>query len=484
MSSSTDFQGLFDAAPISLWLEDYSELKQLFETWRAEGVEDLQAHLRADPSRVTECTRRFRVLQVNQQTLQQFGAETQQELIDGLDRVFRNDMQQGTVRELQMLWDGVLDFSNQSVNYTLSGQRLDILIHVRVLPGHESRWDRVMVSLQDISASVRDLRQLSFSERYARSLFELSPVSLWVEDFAGVKELMDAVRASGIQDFRTFLDVHPDFVGRCMAKIRVLDVNQHTLAMFAARDKEELISRQDDVFRGEMRASFAEQLMDLWNGKLHQVREVVNYALDGELINIHMQFAIMPGHEAAWDRVLVSLVDITARRKAEAYLEYLGTHDSLTRLRNRAYYNEELNRMTRRGVWPMSIVAMDLNGLKHVNDSQGHAAGDALLRRVGEVLTKAGEELPGICMARTGGDEFVALIPGADERAAQHLMSRIDSIMELNNQFYPGQKLSLSMGYATCKAPAEVESAIHRADQQMFRNKKDHYAESGIDRRQ
>lgn len=483
MSSSTDFQGLFDAAPISLWLEDHSQLKQLFEAWRAEGVEDLQAHLRADPARWSECRRCVRVLQVNQQTLQQFGAETQQELIDALDRVFSKDIEHGMAREFQMLWDGVLDFSNQSVNYTLSGQRLDILIHVRVLPGHEARWDRVMVSLQDITAPARDLRQLRLSERNARSLFELSPVSLWVEDFSAVKEQMDAVRASGVQDFRTFLDVHPDFVGRCMSKIRVLDVNQHTLAMFAARDKEELISRQDDVFRGEMRASFAEQLMDLWHGKLHQVREVVNYALDGELINIHMQFAIMPGHEAAWDRVLVSLVDITARRKAEAYLEYLGTHDSLTRLRNRAYYNEELNRMTRRGTWPLSILAMDLNGLKHVNDSQGHAAGDALLRRVGEVLTKAGEELPGICMARTGGDEFVALIPGADERAAQHLMSRIENIMELNNQFYPGQKLSLSMGYATCKAPADVEAAIHRADQLMFLNKKDYYAESGLDRR-
>lgn len=483
MSASTDFQGLFDAAPISLWLEDYSQLKQLFDRWRAQGVKDLQAYLRADPARVEECTRCYQVLQVNQQTLKQFGASSQQELIDRLDQVFRNDMQQGTVRELQMLWDGVLDFSNESVNYTLSGERLDILIHVRVLPGHEGQWDRVMVSLQDITAPTRDLQQLRFSERYARSLFELSPVSLWVEDFSGVKELMDAVRASGIRDFRTFLDVHNEFVERCMSKIHVLDVNEHTLAMFAARDKAELISRQEEVFRGEMRASFAEQLVDLWNGKLHQVREVVNYALNGELINIHMQFAIMPGHEASWNRVLVSLVDITARRKAEAYLEYLGTHDSLTRLRNRAYYSEELNRMTRRGAWPLSILVMDLNGLKHVNDMQGHAAGDELLRRVGEVLTKAGEEFPGICMARTGGDEFVALIPGADERTAQHLTSRIESVMELNNQFYPGQKLSLSIGYATCKAPAEVESAIHRADQQMFRNKKRHYEESGVDRR-
>ena len=110
--------------------------------------------------------------------------------------------------------------------------------------------------------------------------------------------------------------------------------------------------------------------------------------------------------------VLVSLVDITARKKAEAYLEYLGKHDALTRLRNRAFYVEELNRISRKGPWPLSIVAMDLNGLKAVNDAQGHAAGDALLRRAGEVLAKAAGDQQPLCMARIGGDEFVALMPG------------------------------------------------------------------------
>ena len=52
------------------------------------------------------------------------------------------------------------------------------------------------------------------SEQYARSLFDHSPVSLWVEDFSGVKELMDDVRRSGIRDFRVFMSVHSDFVTR------------------------------------------------------------------------------------------------------------------------------------------------------------------------------------------------------------------------------------------------------------------------------
>ena len=185
------------------------------------------------------------------------------------------------------------------------------------------------------------------------------------------------------------MSVHPDFVTRCMEQIQVLDVNQHTLDMFGASPQDDLLSKLDEVFRDEMHDSFADQLLDLWNGKTVQIREVVNYALSGELINIHMQFAVMPGHEANWDLVLVSLVDITARKKAEAYLEYLGKHDALTRLRNRAYYVEELNRISRKGPWPLSVVAMDLNGLKTVNDNQGHAAGDAMLRRAGEVLAKA-----------------------------------------------------------------------------------------------
>ncbi|MFX5611463.1 histidine kinase, partial [Acinetobacter baumannii] len=77
------------------------------------------------------------------------------------------------------------------------------------------------------------------------------PVSLWVEDFSAVKVLIDEVRAAGITDFRTFLNVHPDFVARCMQEIRVIDVNQQTLLMFSAPSKAVLYSRLGDVFRDD-----------------------------------------------------------------------------------------------------------------------------------------------------------------------------------------------------------------------------------------
>ena len=473
---------MFELAPVSLWLEDYSALKLLFDGWRADGVTDIRAHLAADPERVRQCSASLKVLKVNQRTLDLFAADTQQTLEVNLDKVFRDDMHDAVTHELAQLWSGQIEFSNQTVNYALDGRRLDVKIRARILPGYEDSWSRVLVSLEDTTAEITGTRQLRRSEQYARDLFEHSPVSLWVEDFSAVKNLLDGARAQGIDDFKTFITVHPEFVSRCLQEIRVIDVNQQTLRMFGAGSKEMLLNNLGRVFRGEMHESFAEQLLDLWEGKTFQQREVVNYALSGEAVHIHMQFSVLADHLADWGLVLLSLVDITARKKAEAYLEYLGKHDVLTQLRNRAFYAEELNRITRKGPWPLSVIAIDMNGLKAVNDEQGHAAGDSMLRRVGEVLAKA-VDLPA-CAARIGGDEFSVLLPGTDERGAHTVQERIVSILELNNQFYPGQTISLAMGVASCSSGESVEATIHRADQAMYAEKIRYYQGKNLDRRQ
>ena len=327
--TSAEFEQMFELAPVSLWLEDYSALKVLFAQWRAEGVTDLLAHVAGQPQRLQQCTAAIKVLRVNRRTLELFAASSQQELVSRLSEVFRDDMHDQVALELNHLWCGQYFFSNQTVNYALDGRRLDVQISLQVLHGHEERWDQVLVSLEDTTRRTQAVAQLALSEQHARNLFEYSPVSLWVEDFGAVKRLLDEVREQGIEAFPTFIKVHPEFVDRCMEEIRVVDVNQQTLKMFGAESKSALLGQLGMVFRDEMHDSFAEQLRDLWNGKLVQHREVVNYSLAGDLINIHMQFSVLDGHRDTWDLVLVSLVDITARKKAENYLEYLGKHDVL-----------------------------------------------------------------------------------------------------------------------------------------------------------
>ncbi len=475
-----DYQTLFQLAPVSLWLEDFSAVRAHFERLRTEGVTDLRAYLRANPDEVAHCSSLIRVIAVNRRTLDLFRAADLADLVANLDTVFRDDMFDQHVEELCQLWDGGNRFASQTVNYTLDGERLDIRLEATVMPGHAATWDRVLLSIEDITARMRTERELRRSEQYALGLFEHSPVSLWVEDFSAVKMLLDEVRAAGITDFRTFLNVHPDFVSRCMQEIRVLDVNQQTLQMFGAESKEILLSRLGDVFRDDMRIHFAEQLVDLWHERLWQQREVINYALDGRSVDVFMQWSVFPGREQDWDQVLVSLTDITARKKAEAYVEFLGKHDVLTKLYNRAYYEDELARLGRKGPWPVSVIAVDLNGLKIVNDQFGHGDGDALLRRTGEVLKKAvGDQ---VCVARIGGDEFMVLLPGRDERGAVTVVEQIEKVVELNNQFYPGTALSLSIGHATCPQGDRLSDTVKVADSRMYDAKRAHY-EARDDRR-
>ncbi|WP_118180232.1 sensor domain-containing diguanylate cyclase [Paraburkholderia phosphatilytica] len=474
-TTARDDSEMFDLAPVSLWLEDFSGVQDLFDGWRADGVTDLRAHFAADPSRVAQCSSRIRVIKVNRWTLHLFEAASLDALTSNLASVFRDDMLKTHIEELCQLWEGRSRFVSRTVNYTLGGRRLDVLLRGNVLPGHEARLDRVLVSVEDVTELEGAHRRVTMAEEYSRGLFEHSPVSLWVEDFSSVKQLIDEARSQGISDFRTFTDVHPEFVERCMQEIHVLDVNRHTLDMFAAPDKATLLSRLADVFRDDMRPHFREQLIDLWDGKLFQQREVLNYSLEGTELHVHLQFAVFPGHERKWDLVLVSLTDITARKKAEAYLEFLGKHDVLTKLRNRSFFVDELNRLERKGPFPVTVVIADLNGLKKVNDQLGHAAGDALLRRAGEVLSKA-VEAP-VQAARIGGDEFAVLMPGADERSGAAMIDTIRQLVELNNQFYPGSTLSFSMGVAICQRGERIEAAVRRADLLMYEEKRAYYAD-------
>jgi len=475
------YADMFELAPVSLWLEDFSALKLLFERWRTQGVSHLRAHLRERPQRIAECSSCLKLLRVNQRTLSLYGARSQQQLMDNLRRVFRNDMLDAYVDELAQLWDGKLHLSTQTVNYTLAGDRLTLVLNASVLPGHEQRWDRVLVALEDVTDRTHAERALRDSEQYARGLFEHSPISLWVKDFSAIRGLLDEVRALGVVDLRRHLDDEPEFVVRCMRAMRVVDVNQRTLEMFGASDKPALLANLTRVFRDGTHAGFSELLVDLWEGKLCQQREALTHTLDGQAVHVYLQFSVLPGHEERWDRTLVSLTDITARKRAEANLAYLGSHDHLTGLRNRAFFTEELARLEREGLWPMTVLMVDLDGLKTANDEFGHDAGDELLRRAGQVLGAVVE--PPMTAARIGGDEFVLLLPGADEHGGARMLLQLREVLALNNQIHDGAPLQLSIGEATGHTGECLQALIHRADARMYDAKREAYAARGVDRR-
>jgi hypothetical protein len=101
---NTDYEEMFELAPVSLWLEDYSALRERFATWRAVGVTDLRAHLNADRARVAECSRCLKVVKVNRRTLTLFGADDTAHLVANLERVFRDAMLEPHIVEVVAPW--------------------------------------------------------------------------------------------------------------------------------------------------------------------------------------------------------------------------------------------------------------------------------------------------------------------------------------------------------------------------------------------
>jgi diguanylate cyclase (GGDEF)-like protein len=480
--SSADFEQMFELAPISLWLEDYSALKKLFDEWRAQGVVDFKEHIKKHPELLAQCSARLKVLKVNQKTLDLFAASSQVELLSRISEVFRDDTFDNMIAEMDHLWRGSLHFSNQAVNYALDGRRVDAQVSFRLLPGHEHTWDRIIVSLQDITPQVSAQQELNHSEQHARNLFDCSPVSLWVDDFSAVKRLFDELRVRGVRDLAAHIAEFPEFTSQCYAQTRLLDVNRQTLALFGAESQEHLVASLSVVFRAELRDAYVAMLLDLWSGAGICPREVILYHLNGEEVHVQMDFTFLPGHEDTWDRVLWSRVDVTARKKTQARLEYLSHHDSLTGLHNRAFFAAELERLAHAGPWPLSILAIDLNGLKHVNDSAGHTAGDAMINRAAAVLTRATAGSP-VSVARIGGDEFVVLMPGCDAARANDLHSCIDGLVDAHNLQHPDQPLSMAIGVATSSNSSQIEHTLQDADKAMFNAKERFYAIGKQERR-
>ena len=160
--------------------------------------------------------------------------------------------------------------------------------------------------------------------------------------------------------------------------------------------------------------------------------------------------------------------DITERKSMEEQLRYQGTHDAMTKMYNRSYFEEELARFERGREFPVSVIVADVDGLKIINDTLGHAVGDELLQQAANVLTSALRA--GDVLARTGGDEFAALLPVTDSAAAEQIVARIRENMAEHNTRFPDLPVKFSLGTATAEKD-NLAGTFNLADQRMYADK-------------
>jgi diguanylate cyclase (GGDEF)-like protein/PAS domain S-box-containing protein len=167
--------------------------------------------------------------------------------------------------------------------------------------------------------------------------------------------------------------------------------------------------------------------------------------------------------------VSTQVAQMIDRKRVEEKIRYLGIHDSLTSLYNRAYFDEEMKRLDNGRQFPVSVLMADIDDLKGINDQEGHAAGDECLRLAAQSL-KAAFRTEDV-VARIGGDEFAALLPGIDARMAAKAKLRIIDNIKKQNATREGKLLEISMGVSTAKEIGSLVEALRLADDQMYMEK-------------
>jgi len=158
------------------------------------------------------------------------------------------------------------------------------------------------------------------------------------------------------------------------------------------------------------------------------------------------------------------------RKQAEERLRFLSLHDALTGLHNRGYFEETLSRLKENHHIPIAIVVCDIDGLKLVNDTMGHRAGDELLITAARIIRMVVRE--GDVTVRMGGDEFAVILHGMDEVGADALCERIRIEIAQYNKKSDGMPLSMSLGCAIAyDETIQLQDLLQQADNYMYREK-------------
>jgi len=321
--------------------------------------------------------------------------------------------------------------------------------------------------LYDITERKKADNALRESQSRFQTIFDHSPIPIWEKDYSKVKSALNDLSDRGMKDFREYFTSHPEQVRNLHRLVRILNVNEATLQSMNATHKGEFLAQIPAKMGNGPMDVFTEELIAIANGEIEFEYEGPNDFSDSEIRYNHVWWSVAPGYEQDYSRVIVSIVDITERQRTEERLRYLSTHDLLTNLYNRNFFEAELERLQNSRHNPINIMVADVNGMKETNDAYGHGAGDELLRRTANVLKNSFRKEDVI--ARIGGDEFVVLFSGSISE--NDAIRRVKECLEEHNRWYDGAPLSLSIGAAARTRGTSLQEIFKKADQLMYKEK-------------
>ena len=313
-----------------------------------------------------------------------------------------------------------------------------------------------------------------------RSLYDHAPVALWEQDWSAARAALEALAQAGVQDMQSHFKSHPDELVRLAALVRIIDANGAALAQVRAsadQQRRGVLSLAQN-FDGNALPCFGVALLALAGGAHLYECESSFVRLDGAVRQNELSMLVMPGHADTLDFVMLSSLDITERKRMNAELLQLATTDFLTGLPNRRQFMSMLEnehaRLQRELASSATVLMLDIDHFKRVNDEYGHAVGDIVLRHLGALMWQQLRkvDVPG----RVGGEEFAVLLPGTELAQAAVFAERLrrrvaDSTVALDSGAMLNVTISVGMA-AMSGTDADCDAVLARADEALYRAKR------------
>ncbi|MFM7424279.1 MAG: PAS domain S-box protein, partial [Elainella sp.] len=258
------------------------------------------------------------ILAVNEGFLRAYGYEQAAELVGKPMTVVVPRTPENEVMERALVTNGHSIVEARTEELDRQGRRKVMLNSIvgRIQDGYV--YDYIGTA-KDITERVLAEEALAAEEQRYRYIFESVGVAIWEADFSEVKAAIERLRASGLPDLGQYFAAHPDFGQWAAAVITILDVNHLTLKLTGAADKQQLLSRLNEIYLPETFQAVVEQLLAIAAGETFVQTETVIKTLTGQQRYV-LVTTTFPPVDQPYDHVLVTWTDISDRKQAEIVL--------------------------------------------------------------------------------------------------------------------------------------------------------------------
>jgi diguanylate cyclase (GGDEF)-like protein/PAS domain S-box-containing protein len=362
------------------------------------------------------------------------------------------------------------------------GQSLDLLLPTRFRNGHRTAVEgfqhahtaRQIMSERPLLLGVRKSGEefpveITISKLMSDGKLLLTAI---VRDISERQKMERELRTNK-EALQNFLDNATDLVQNVAADGRFVYVNRAWLRTLGYTPDEVTGLTVVDIIHPESRAQYRELFQRLIAGESLANFETTFVAKDGRSIPVegHLDSSTHDDQAVTW----AIFRDMTERKLAEARLNHLAHHDSLTGLPNRLLFVDRLTHelaQARRAKQLVGLLFLDLDGFKSVNDALGHAVGDLLLKAVAQRLVSSVRASDTI--ARLGGDEFTVILHDLNPVDGATVVAQ-KVLHALSHPFaLEGQEVSVTASIGITVYPLDsntVEGLLKNADTAMYRAK-------------